>query len=258
MLKWSEVEIEYAVGTDRGRARKSNEDAYLAFTDEALFCVADGAGGHSNGAMASSLTLDTIKSFLSRRVISSQATTVPLDTPLAQIKDGEDNSVSKAAQYANSVVYGEDGQTNMVSTLVCCHLQHSSAHITHVGDSRCYMFRDNTLKQLTEDHSLVWQLYRDGSITEEELRNHPRRNIITRAVGVDKEIQPDYSRIEFKLGDVFLLCSDGLTSMLSDAEIAKSLAGDYLSLRDVVESLIDQANLAGGKDNITVALLKIH
>lgn len=249
--------IDYAACTDSGRVRHSNEDAYLTLADEGLFCVADGAGGHTDGAMASSLTLDTVKSFLERRNNSSEDTTIPIDSQELIKKCESDNSVSKAAQYANDIVFGENGLKNMASTLVCCHLQHSFAHITHIGDSRCYLYRDSTLKLMTEDHSLVWQLYREGSITEEELRSHPRRNVITRAIGVEKEITTDYSRLEFRKDDLFLLCSDGLTSMITDSEIALSLGEKGLSLENIVEHLVEKANQAGGKDNITVVLLKI-
>jgi PPM family protein phosphatase len=255
-ITWHEIEIEYAACTDSGRVRKSNEDAYLAFPDEALFCVADGAGGHANGAMASSSTLDAVKFFLSRDSFSED-TTAPIDGEEEQQKNETDNSVSEAAQYANSIIFGENGHRNMASTLVCCHLQHSSAHITHIGDSRCYLYRDKALKQMTEDHSLVWQLYRNGSINEEEIHNHPRRNIITRAIGIEKEIKTDYSHIKFRPGDVFLLCSDGLSSMLSDRVIATILEKNSVPLSDIIENLVEQANNAGGKDNITVILLKI-
>jgi protein phosphatase len=174
-----------------------------------------------------------------------------------QKKHEYDNSISKAAQYANSIVFGENGLRNMASTLVCCHLQHSSAHITHIGDSRCYLYSDKNLTLMTEDHSFVWQLYREGTITREEIRSHPRRNVITRAIGIENEIVTDYSRVEFKKGDLFLLCSDGLSSMLSDAEIAVSFEMNLASLGDIVENLVENANQAGGKDNITTVLLKI-
>ena len=256
-ISWKSAKFEFAACCESGIVRKSNEDTYLILEKEALFCVADGAGGHSNGAMASKTTVDIVKSFVSKKSLTKDDTTLPIEYNDYDSQYEVDNVVSNAAQVANKVLFGDDGKNNMASTLVCCHFQHSSAHITHIGDSRCYLYRDRVLSLLTEDHSLVWQLFREGKISENELKTHPRRNVITRAIGVESKIFTDYVKTTFLKGDLFVLCSDGLSSMISDFEIQEIIEDCSLPLKEIVVSLVDRTNFAGGKDNITIVLIRV-
>jgi len=160
------------------------------------------------------------------------------------------------AQFANSMVHQEAAGKTMGATLVGLYFA-DLVKIVHVGDSRVYRMRQGVLEQLTEDHSFVNELYIRGKITKEEMRSHPRRNVITKAIGTDATVSPTIQNIEVAFGDLFLLCSDGLTGMLDDAAITSVISSGN-GLTGIGESLVTQANNAGGKDNITVILVSVQ
>lgn len=233
--------------TDIGKSRKVNQD-YVYATQEKignltnLFIVADGMGGHAAGDYASRTAVETV---------------------VSTIEDSfEKNSVkllTKAVETANSVVYKEAvakpelagmGTTMVAATFVGRYLQ-----AINVGDSRIYIIRGEEIKQISRDHSLVEEMVRSGSIPKEQARNHPDKNIITRAVGVKNHVEPDVYTEELQKGDCVLLCSDGLTNMVDD-ETMRSIVAETEDVAEATKRLIDMANEQGGRDNISAVLIR--
>jgi serine/threonine protein phosphatase PrpC len=226
--------------TDVGRVRQGNEDAYLA--DDPIFAVADGMGGHLAGDVASSTAVE---------VISESADNVRADDP---------DSLIALLRKANSSIYqkaqSDPSLHGMGTTCTLLMVDGKHAQLAHVGDSRAYLLRDGELSQLTEDHSLVGRLVREGRLTAQEAENHPQRSIITRALGVDVEVEIDTISLDLQDGDRLLLCSDGLSSMIDSVVIEDTLerAGDPQKAAD---TLVRLANEAGGEDNITVVVIDV-
>ena len=236
--------LETASGTDRGRMRNRNEDAYLQ--GDSVFAVADGMGGHLAGDVASQTALEPVRA-LDGKVFpdAAAAQAAMLDAILA----ANAAVVRKAA--------GEPGLQGMGTTLTVVIAEGKRLHVGHVGDSRAYLFRNGDFIRLTRDHTLVQHLIEEGQLTEEEAAVHPQRSIITRAIGVDVDLDVDTMTLELEDGDQILLCSDGLSGPVEDDEIARHLQSG-LSAEDAVERLIDLANALGGPDNITVVLVRYH
>lgn len=224
--------------SDVGRVRDGNEDSYLV--QEPFFVVADGMGGHLAGDVASRIAVQTI---------SERANDGPTATP-----DGLENAVKDA----NSAIYekasSDPSLHGMGTTCTLVLVADSEIHIAHVGDSRAYLLRDGELSQLTEDHTLVGRMVREGRLQPEEAARHPQRSIITRALGVDDHVEVDVLTIPIEEGDKVLMCSDGLSSMLDDSSIHQVLAA-HDDPQTAVDQLIDAANEAGGEDNITALVL---
>jgi len=222
--------------TDVGRGRPENEDSCLVDAAHGLYAVADGMGGHRAGEVASATAIETLKA----AYVGGQ----PID---------------EAVESANAAVFAkaadDDALRGMGTTLTAIALEgDSTALLGHVGDSRAYLMRDGAVAQVTDDHSLVEQLVREGRLSPEEAQNHPQRAIITRALGIDPEVEVDTYRVDLKPGDRLLICSDGLTNMLSDDTIAVTLRR-YADPQQAADTLVDMANQAGGDDNITVVVL---
>jgi protein phosphatase len=226
--------------TDTGRQRRGNEDA--SYAQPPLFVVADGMGGARAGEVASRIAVEMFE-----RGLPPDGTPESRLTVVAQDANREIHALSLAEREL-------DG---MGTTLTAAYLDESYLAIAHVGDSRAYMFRAGELARLTEDHSLVDELVKAGKLTEEQALEHPQRSIITRALGPEAEVAVDTRNYPLRAGDVLLLCSDGLTSMLSDPQIAAILVA-ATSLQEAAERLIDAANEAGGRDNITVVLTRFE
>lgn len=231
--------------TDVGRKRDNNQDRYRLALDLNLFLVADGMGGHAGGEVASRLAVDVIE-----RSLRDDGG-----------GDGSPPSVAHrlaaAVRTASREIY-ERRQTDvaiaeMGTTATGVLVRDQRAFLAHVGDSRCYLLRDNRIHQLSEDHSLVFQQVKAGLITEEEARRSPFKNIITRALGADRDVEVDVATVELRSGDALLLCSDGLSGLVSDDEINASVNESFL--HRVPERLVDLANERGGPDNITVVLV---
>lgn len=234
--------------TDMGRLRNSNQDS--VFCDENavgrfpnLFLVADGMGGHKAGDLASRLCIEEVVS----QIQSSTAR-----TPVSAFEQAIDAANQKVFQCAN-----EDYElAGMGTTVVGATVEGNTAYIVNIGDSRLYRMHD-WLEQITVDHSLVEEMVQSGEIQKEEMRTHPNKNIITRALGTDSTVRPDYFEIKVEEGDVLLLCSDGLTNMVEDREIETILKTHREDIKLAGENLIQQANEAGGKDNISVILVRL-
>ncbi len=224
--------------SDVGRVRDGNEDSYLV--QEPFFVVADGMGGHLAGDVASRTAVQTISEHA-----NDGATASP---------DG----LERAVKAANSAIYekanSDPSLHGMGTTCTLVLVSDSEIHIAHVGDSRAYLFRRGELSQLTEDHTLVGRMVKEGRLDPEEAERHPQRSIITRALGVDDTVDVDLLTIPVEKDDKVLLCSDGLSSML-DAETIRSVLADTGDAQGTVDALIDRANEAGGEDNITALLL---
>jgi PPM family protein phosphatase len=261
----TDVRFEAVGVTDIGRQRKHNEDHVLLRPELDLFVVADGMGGHNAGDVASRLATASLRNFFEATVDGVPESQRPGE-PYQELTPGAQR-LAAAVRKANRDVF-EISSTyrqhhGMGSTVVACHLSRNRGlmHVGHVGDSRCYRFRDGQLTQLTHDHSLVNDaLALKPDLTPEELARLPK-NIITRALGMREDVKVDIHSDEVRERDVFLLCSDGLSGMVDEAEIGSVLAlavdKPDADLRDACETLVHLANEAGGTDNITALLVRI-
>ena len=231
---------EQYTGTDTGRQRRANEDSLLASAP--LFVVADGMGGAQAGEVASRIAVESFQ-------LGLADSTAP-ELALAQLAREANARIHELSQ-ANAE------QAGMGTTLTAAYVGERDIAIAHVGDSRAYCLRDGQLLRLTDDHSLVDELMRQGRLTPEEAVEHPQRSVITRALGPEGTVEVDTRSFAARAGDVYLLCSDGLTTMLSEEQIAAVLLA-HPHLREAGETLIAAANDAGGRDNITVVLLRLE
>jgi protein phosphatase len=230
--------VEEAARTDTGRQRHANEDSYYARSP--IFVIADGMGGAQAGEVASRMAADAFDEEL--------------------VEGTPEEQLAERAREANRRIFelsrADESHSGMGTTLTGALFAGDEVSIVHVGDSRAYLFRDGELRQLTRDHSLVEELRRRGQLTSEEAEEHPQRSVITRALGPDPEVEPDVHTHQARNGDVFLLCSDGLTSMVREEVVADVLSNSS-SLAEAVARLIEGANAAGGRDNITVLAFRL-
>jgi serine/threonine protein phosphatase PrpC len=229
-------------GTDTGLQRRANEDSLLARAP--LFVVADGMGGAQAGEVASRIAVEYFHDGLDSDASPEEGLVAHALAANARI-----NELSRAsAEHAG-----------MGTTLTAVYVGEAEVAIAHVGDSRAYCLRDGELLRLTDDHSLVDELIREGRLTPEEAEEHPQRSIITRALGPEETVEVDTRSFRARSGDIYLLCSDGLTSMVGEPRLAEILLQHtHARLRDAGEALIAEANRAGGRDNITVILLRLE
>ncbi|HNQ77614.1 MAG TPA: Stp1/IreP family PP2C-type Ser/Thr phosphatase [Acidobacteriota bacterium] len=249
--------VEFSALTDTGIKRTNNEDSFLVMESKNLYAVADGMGGHSSGEIASKIAVETISDFFRNSEISEDST-----WPYAYDDNisFEGNKLKTAVAVANEKIqeYASEHPESrgMGTTVVAVLVLDSRLILCHVGDSRCYLLRDGKLSLVTSDHSWVNEQVKLGFLTEEEAQKHPFRNVITKALGTKGEATAEINETEGRSGDLLLLCTDGLNSMIPDSEIAKIVSKDT-GLDEKARSLIDAANNAGGEDNITLVLLKI-
>jgi PPM family protein phosphatase len=234
------VVAEEAYRTDTGRQRNANEDSYFARSP--VFAVADGMGGAQAGEVASRIAAGAFEK-------EEPAGDAAPESRLENIAQEANREINELAQKDSS-------RAGMGTTLTAALVEDDEVALSHVGDSRAYVLRDGELKRLTKDHSLVEELRRQGRLTDEEAEEHPQRSIITRALGPEPNVNVDTMTVPAKPGDVFLLCSDGLTTMVSDEQI-KEILSDPRSLRSAVNKLIDAANSGGGRDNITAVAFRL-
>jgi len=225
--------------TDTGRRRRHNEDAYVC--EPPLFAVADGMGGAQAGELASGLAAAALRDDTNR--------------------SGGEERVDELIQQANRRVYERQTQdssaSGMGTTITVALVEDGRVAIGHVGDSRAYLIRDRRLEQLTEDHSLVAELVRSGKLSPEEADTHPQRSVITRALGTDPDVDVDTFSVETRPGDLFILCSDGLTAMVDDDTILREVERNRADLQAAAKALVRAANKGGGDDNITVVFFEI-
>ena len=231
--------VEQAGRTDVGRQRTANEDSLVVRPP--LFAVADGMGGAKAGEVASAVAVEAVE--------GARDSGEPVEAQLAGI-------VRDANRRIYDLAVADESRRGMGTTLTLARVHGDEVSLAHVGDSRAYRMRDGELSQLTRDHSLVAELERSGQITAEAAEHHPQRSIITRALGPEPDVEVDTYTLAGRDGDVFLICSDGLTSMISDDEVA-SIVSSAGSLDEAADTLVRAANQSGGKDNITVILFRL-
>jgi len=243
--------------TDVGRRRKLNEDNFLVDPEPNLYAVCDGMGGHNAGEVASKMAIETLAAFIEKSHREKEITwPYGLDVNLSF--DG--NRLKTAIKLANKKVFraadNREDYTGMGTTVVAALVTGNIMTIGSAGDSRCYLFREGKLTQLTRDDSWVSAALGEGILNSDEIDRHPLRNVITKAVGAKDTIELDVVEHRFVAGDVGLLCSDGLHAMLTDEQILEVVTPFPATLPEAAGKLIDAANEAGGKDNVSVVLLR--
>jgi protein phosphatase len=240
------LRIECGARTDQGRVRTSNEDYFVANLGKRIFLVADGMGGHAAGEIASRMTAEKIEEVLSAGSAAAATT---------------EDLLRFAVEQANASVHETQkvrpDYRGMGSTLTLLTVSDDLYAIAQVGDSRAYLLRDRDFIQLTQDHSLVWPLYRSGVITKDEISRNPRKNLITRSIGTQPQVEADVATGSVRGGDLFLLCSDGLTDVLSDGDLSLTLLNGSADPQHLCDVLIDTANARGGPDNITAVIVRL-
>ncbi len=244
--------------THPGKRRQKNEDSYCARPDLGLFVVADGMGGHAAGEVASRVAVETIEQFINDTRAADENFTWPFG--LEPNLDIDGNRLKTAVKIANrriaTRVAGERDLQGMATTVVAVLTGRRKVTVAHVGDSRVYHWRTGEIKRLTRDHSWVEEQVEAGALTPSEARDHPWRNLGTRALSGGGEVEIDLTPIEPKAGDRLLLCSDGLFSVVPDDAIGTTLGQSTNDLKSICETLVDAANHAGGPDNVTVLVLE--
>ncbi len=230
-----------AFRTDTGRQRNANEDSL--FTRAPVFVVADGMGGAQAGEVASKAAAEAF---------AGELASAPPERVLRETIEGANRSIHQHAR-------NDPGLAGMGTTITAAIVDPEAEEVAigHVGDSRAYRLRDGKLERLTRDHSLVEEMRRKGQLTEAQAEDHPQRSIITRALGPEPEVEVDLQTVPAQAGDVFLICSDGLTTMLDDDHIARLLSRAS-TMQTAVRALVDEANRAGGRDNITVVAFRLE
>lgn len=248
--------INFGYRTDIGKGRTANEDALLILPKHNIFAVADGVGGRISGEVASRNAMNGIEDFIKANPIDS-----------ADNLDGKYRAnwfksyFLRCFQKINSDILGlsmnDPDLSGMATTVVAAYIDRDILYIINVGDSRAYLIRDGIISQLSEDHSFVNELVKEGSITAEEANVHPQKNIITKAIGVDSVTEPDFFNYEIEDDDYILLCSDGLHGELNN-DLIKDIITASGNLNSKCKKLVKMANNHGGSDNITVVLLKVE
>lgn len=233
--------MRYAVLSDKGRVRENNEDSYHA--DGRVFIVADGMGGHRAGEVASAAAIEEFLAF------EAQHREEP---PLERLRGG-----MQAANRSLHRMADDDRELEGMGTTFTAVLVEEGLYLGHVGDSRAYIWREGGLRPMTRDHSLVERMVDEGQISPRDARTHPQRNVILRALGVAPDLEIDLDTVDVAPGDRLLLCSDGLTGMLEDAEIESVISGEA-EPQECCRRLVDAANERGGTDNVTVIVVHIE
>ncbi len=236
--------------SDKGMVREMNQDYYYIskpYNEYSLYILADGMGGYVGGEIASSLAVNSAEEYISKNIKNIEI--INRDTLQKLIKD--------AMEYANKIVY-EKSKTDinlseMGTTLEVCLIYNNKVYIGHIGDSRVYRIRKNIIRKLTTDHSYVEKLVRDGTITKEEACHHPKKNMLIKALGCEEYIEPDILVKGFLKEDILLMCSDGLTNLLTDKEIYEVITNN---MGNADKLLIQKANIKGGYDNITAVVIE--
>jgi PPM family protein phosphatase len=236
--------------SDTGRVRQQNEDAYTLLPEQGLFIVSDGMGGRNAGETASRTVVEVFPEILASRLNSIPDADIETLTLLLR------DAIVDLSQYVRRLALGHAELTGMGATLVLALGWRDQLIIANMGDSRAYLCSEGKLRQLTDDHSIVGMLLQDGELTPEEVKNHPARGIVSRYVGMEGVVYPDVKSIIASNGDWLLLCTDGLTSMISDQAISDILSR-HAQPEEACKSLIEAANEIGGRDNITVLIVDL-
>ena len=244
------MEWQFAGKTDIGRVRQGNEDALFSDEERGVFIVADGMGGHVAGEVASQMVAETVGLGVSGAVEEGLRGSDLEARTLELIKEANRKILERADN--------EPEKRGMGTTLTLLTILPESVYLMdQVGDSRAYLLRDGVLRQITRDHTVVQQQVDRGALTPEQAREHPLSHILTRALGTENSVEADTYGDSTELGDLFLLCSDGLSGMLPDDQIHEILSNPTEDLQEIADALIDAANRAGGLDNVTALVVKV-
>ncbi len=248
--------IEYAGGSDIGLIRERNEDSILMcqyeHSDVCLFVVADGVGGHKGGDIASQLAVETIQKVVGKSVLQA-------NSGGGYGENWLDMTLRHAIVEANGAILEQQAQAeleNMATTVVCALVKGEQLVTSYLGDSRCYLFQDDELQQLTEDHTMLRDMLNEGAINQDLYESIPLHNMISKALGIADEVEPEATRYTITEGQTFLLCTDGLTNNLEDAEITAILQ-QTSDAQECIDTLITQSNDHGGTDNISIVLFRL-
>jgi serine/threonine protein phosphatase PrpC len=243
--------------TDVGRRRKLNEDNFLLDTEANLYAVCDGMGGHNAGEVASKMAIETLGAFI-QKSHKEKEITWPYGLDVSLSFDG--NRLKTAIQLSNKKVYkaadNREDYTGMGTTVVAALVSGNVMTVGSAGDSRCYVLREGVLTQITRDDSWVSAAWAEGILSADEIDKHPLRNVITKAVGAKDSIEIEVVEHKLLPGDLAFLCSDGLHAMITDVKIREVLTPVPAGLEEAASKLIDAANEAGGKDNVSVVLMR--
>lgn len=251
------LRIVHSARTDNGLKRVHNEDRYVAYPTLGLFAVCDGMGGGNAGEIASAMASDAIRTHIEAAVRYGDLDSGWQDPGFSAMT----HRLAEAVRFANQVVHdaarSHKGYVGMGTTVAAVYFHDDMLSIVHVGDSRVYLVRDGQIEALTADHSWVAEQVRNGSMTEDEAARSPRRNIVTRALGVDPVVEVECQEVPVFIGDKLLICSDGLTRGVGGADILRTIQ-DSADMQQASQQLIAHANAAGGEDNTTVLLLSVE
>ena len=238
--------------------RSHNEDNLAILSEENLYMVADGMGGHASGEVASQMAVETVAEFFAETAKDEDIT---WPYKMEKGRKYEENRLAAGIKLANLRIYEtaaqNSAQRGMGTTIVALAFSGDSAFLGHVGDSRIYRLRGDELEQVTEDHSLLNDYIKMKDLTEQEIENFPHKNVIVRALGMKETVQVDVAHEEPEVGDLYLLCSDGLNGMVTDDIIRKEMVEHRDDLEACCNALIQAANDGGGNDNVTVVLVEI-
>ena len=245
-MKWT-----YAGKSDVGKVRQGNEDSFFANEEQGVFIVADGMGGHVAGEVASQIVAETVGPGVSEAV-EKGLRGAELESRMLDLIEEANKVILERAD-------NEPEKRGMGTTLTLLALVPEGEYMMHqVGDSRGYMLREGTLSQVTRDHTVVQQQVDRGALTPEQARDHPLSHILTRALGTEPDIDADSYGDSTEAGDLFMLCSDGLSGMVTDGELEEILSKSCDDLQEIADSLIDAANVSGGLDNITAIVVRVE
>lgn len=250
------MKLRYAGMTHVGMKRTHNEDNLALVPEESLYIVADGMGGHASGEVASQMAVETLMSFFRMTTRDEEVTWPYREQPSLRY---DENRLVTAIKFSNQRIFEAATRENrfkgMGTTIVAAFFTRGGAYLGHVGDSRAYRIRRGAIEQLTDDHSLLNDYIRANRLTRDEIENFPHKNVIVRALGMKDEVDVDVTRISPEAGDVYLLCSDGLSGMIDDDAMLGIIHREP-DLETACKALVDAANEAGGTDNITVVLVR--
>jgi protein phosphatase len=250
------MKVQFSGATDVGLKRDHNEDSFFLMAEQNLYMVADGMGGHSSGEVASRIAVETVAKFFADSDADEELTwPYRMDKGISY----EENRLASGIMLANRRIHeaATEGKKGMGTTLVACVLVDGGVVIGHVGDSRVYRWRRGQLTQVTEDHSLLNDFMKVKKLSEEEIANFPHKNVIVRALGMKENVQVDVLTDVPEEGDLYLLCSDGLSGMVTDGEISAILSTDQDDVEGLCSRLIAAANRGGGVDNITAVIIRL-
>jgi serine/threonine protein phosphatase PrpC len=244
--------VEVGFKTDKGISRSNNEDAFFVMKEDRVFIVADGVGGNSSGEIASRTTVNSVANFVEEHPVEVLKTE-------DEIRNYFLDCISDANRRVRDVSRWHKRNRGMATTVVAAFVPYNrenSLYIVNVGDSRAYVLRENSLEQITEDHTYVNTLVKAGIITKAEAMERDDKNMITRAIGADDVVEADFFSVKIRKGDIVLICTDGLYSEVTEPELIAHLTQDK-SMSEICAELVETANLNGGSDNITAICIRI-